>query len=113
VIDVYTPASSHWSVAAYMAMVLPAILLLCSIRHLKYLAPFSLLANLLYVVGLIITFQFLVVNMVPTASLPAFNSWASLPLFFGTVRVPKGLSTIIITCYNKLACILTQQLLFR
>lgn len=73
------------SQAAWIAIVIGPVILLCLIRHLKYLAPFSALANILYIIGLGITFQFLFRDLKPSTSLPAISSGETLPLFFGAV----------------------------
>ena len=54
------------------------------IRKLKFLAPFSLLANVLTACGLVIIVQWCVRDLKPINELPQFNSWATLPLYFGT-----------------------------
>jgi proton-coupled amino acid transporter len=53
------------------------------VRKLTHLAPFSMLANILTVVGLIITVQYCFKDLPPITDYPAFNSWEQLPLYFG------------------------------
>ena len=47
-------------------------------------APFSLLANVINVIGLIIILQYCVRDLPPVSTFPAFASWSTLPLYFGT-----------------------------
>ena len=55
----HTDPASYTDYRVYMAVVLVPLLLLVSIRNLKYLSPVSMLANLLQFAGLGITFYFL------------------------------------------------------
>ena len=55
----HTDPASYTDYRVYMAGVLVPLLLLVSIRNLKYLSPVSMLANLLQFTGLGITFYFL------------------------------------------------------
>ena len=55
----HTDPASYTDYRVYMAGVLVPMLLLVSIRNLKYLSPVSMLANLLQFAGLGITFYFL------------------------------------------------------
>jgi len=68
----------------YMAIILVPMLLLCSIRNLKYLSPISMLANLLQMVGLGLTFFYLFKDLPSTWERKAFATWGQLPLYFGT-----------------------------
>lgn len=67
-----------------MAIILFPILLTCLVRNLKYLAPFSTLANVLMLAGISMTLYYI------TQDLPAIHereyvaSFATMPLFFGT-----------------------------
>ncbi len=42
------------------------------------------MANVMNVVGLVIILQYCVRDLPPIGSYPAFNSWSTLPLYFGT-----------------------------
>ena len=55
----HTDPATYTDYRVYMAGVLVPLLLLVSIRNLKYLSPVSMLANLLQFAGLGITFYFL------------------------------------------------------
>lgn len=65
-------------------MTIPLIMLTW-IRNLKYLAPVSLISNLLQWTGIIVVFYYIFLEgLPPVNSVPAFGSWIGLPLFFGT-----------------------------
>jgi len=68
----------------YMTATLIPILALCSIRNLKRLAPISMLANMLQMVGLGLTFFYLLRDLPPTWDRGPFATWGQLPLYFGT-----------------------------
>ena len=54
------------------------------IRTLKYLAPLALVANVGITISMVIIFQYIVRDLPPASHYPAFNSWKTLPLYFGT-----------------------------
>ena len=68
----------------YMAVTLLPMLLLVSIRNLKYLSPVSMLANLLQFVGLGIIFYYLLQDIPLVSERKVFATWGQLPLYFGT-----------------------------
>jgi len=67
-----------------MGIILVPMLLLASIRNLKYLSPVSMLANLLQFVGLGIIFYYLLQDLPFTWERKLFATWGQLPLYFGT-----------------------------
>jgi len=81
VIEAYT------SLQVYFCLYQLAIFLLLipyvSIRHLKKLAPFSMLANVLTVVGLAITLFYCFTDLHSVTDRPAIASLSTLPLYFG------------------------------
>lgn len=54
------------------------------VKSLKYLAPVSMIASVLTILGLGIIFYYTVQDLPPASSRPAFAPWKQLPLFFGT-----------------------------
>jgi proton-coupled amino acid transporter len=54
------------------------------VKSLKYLAPVSMIASVLTIIGLGIIFYYTVQDLPPASSRPAFAAWKHLPLFFGT-----------------------------
>ena len=67
-----------------MAMILLPLLLLVSIRNLKYLAPVSMIANLLQFTALGITFYYMFQDLPPIVERKYVASWKQFPLYFGT-----------------------------
>merc|ERR1719264_1750325 len=55
----------------YIAMVLPFMLAMCSIRNLRYLSPFSILANIIQFVGLGIIFYYIFSTDLPPSDVLA------------------------------------------
>ncbi|KAF0301127.1 Proton-coupled amino acid transporter 4 [Amphibalanus amphitrite] len=82
VVDSYMP--EHVSLYVYMVAIIIPWVLLCWIRDLKILTPFSMMANVLIIVGLVITFIYLLHDLPPISERKAFSSLAQLPLYFGT-----------------------------
>ena len=72
----------------YMLCVAPAILLLGQIRNLKFLVPFSMVANLCLSVGICITLYYIFSGFKPE-NIEQLHygppSWSDLPKFFATV----------------------------
>ncbi|XP_060520345.1 proton-coupled amino acid transporter 2-like [Cylas formicarius] len=68
----------------HMAIILLPILLTALIRNLKYLAPFSTLANGLMVVGMLIVLYYASQDIPPVSQRDYIADWKQLPLFFGT-----------------------------
>ncbi|XP_067003578.2 proton-coupled amino acid transporter-like protein pathetic isoform X2 [Anabrus simplex] len=85
VVEYYTEIG--WPIQYYMVIVAPFLVTLNMVPNLKYLAPFSMLANTLMAVGLGITFYYIFSDLpsITNSGLPNFSSWSQLPLFFGTV----------------------------
>ncbi|XP_022124518.1 proton-coupled amino acid transporter-like protein CG1139 isoform X1 [Pieris rapae] len=88
VVDNYT-LDSEWlphdvDVRIYMAVLLPLLISMNLIRNLKYLAPFSMIANLLVGTGMVITFYYLFQDIPAISERKQFAGVARLPTFFGT-----------------------------
>ena len=82
VVDFYT--HSDIDLRLYMVMLLIPLILLNLIRNLKWLAPFSMIANMLMAAGVGITFYYVFSDLPSLDSRPHFASFHQLPLFFGT-----------------------------
>ncbi|XP_012281912.1 proton-coupled amino acid transporter-like protein pathetic isoform X2 [Orussus abietinus] len=82
VVDYY--AATDWDVRQYMAMLLPFLLIFSLVRNLKYLTPFSMVANVLMATGMGIAFFYIFSDLPSVSERPNFSSWSQLPLFFGT-----------------------------
>ncbi|XP_014211868.1 proton-coupled amino acid transporter-like protein pathetic isoform X2 [Copidosoma floridanum] len=73
----------HWDVRIYMAILLPLLIAFSLVRNLKYLAPFSMIANFLIAAGLSITFYYIFTDLPSLKEVKKFSSVSQLPLFFG------------------------------
>lgn len=69
----------------YILSLLPAVVLLAQIRNLKYLVPFSVIANLCIVIGFSVTLWYIFTDLQPVSSVKYFSSIEQLPKFFATV----------------------------
>jgi len=78
---------SYTSIRVYFWLYQFAIFLMMipyvSIRHLKMLAPFSMLANVLTIIGLVVTVYYCVIDLPDVSDRPAVASASTLPLYFG------------------------------
>lgn len=68
----------------YMVMLLPLVIAMNLIRNLKYLAPFSMIANFLVGICMTITFWYVFQDVPSPKTVPFIADWHSWPLFFGT-----------------------------
>ncbi|CAG4962234.1 unnamed protein product [Parnassius apollo] len=85
----YLAKDSEWfphdmDIRIYMALLLPLLIAMNLIRNLKYLAPFSMIANLLVGTGMGITFYYLFQDIPSISERKAFAGFDHLPTFFGT-----------------------------
>lgn len=71
-------------VYAYLLIILVPMILLNWIKNLKYLTPISAVATILTIIGLVITFSYLLRGLPRTSTVKAFSSWSQLPIYFGT-----------------------------
>lgn len=68
----------------FLILLLIPMILLNLVKNLKYLTPFSFIASLLTIIGLVICFYYMLQDLPKTDSVKAFSSWGKLPLYFGT-----------------------------
>ena len=71
-----------YDVRLYIALTIIPCIFLGQIRQLKYLVPFSAMANLFIVVTFGITLYYMFTGPLEYSERPLFSSWAQLPLFF-------------------------------
>lgn len=64
---------------------IPALILLAQVRNLRYLVPFSFLANVFIVVGLAITLYYIFTDLKPISTVKYVANVENLPIFFATV----------------------------
>jgi len=69
----------------YMAIILLPLILVNYIRNLKFLAPFSTLANVIMLTGIAIILYYIFREPLSFEERVAFGEVTNFPLFFGTV----------------------------
>jgi len=98
----------EWSVQTYMALLLLPMIFLNWIRNLKYLAPFSMIANACMAAGLGIIFYYVFQDLPPIKRegiVLGFTSFKQLPLFFGTaIYAFEGIGMVSETLFFSIAC---------
>uniref|UniRef100_A0A1A9W4P4 Amino acid transporter transmembrane domain-containing protein n=1 Tax=Glossina brevipalpis TaxID=37001 RepID=A0A1A9W4P4_9MUSC len=84
VVDFYTQ-ENELSIRLWIVIITCPLLFMCLIRNLKFLAPFSMIANLLMFIGIIITFTYIFTDLPSTEGRVGVADVTQWPLFFGTV----------------------------
>ena len=86
-----------WGYRIYIGLLVLPVILICSIRNLKYLSPCSVLANILEFVGLGIIFFYIFETKLPaTDTVPWFAGPETFPIFFGTaIFAFEGISVVL------------------
>lgn len=100
VVDYHTDTDKD--LRLYMAALLPLLIIFSLVRNLKFLAPFSMVANVLIATGVGITFYYIYRDMPTISDVPNFSSWPQLPLFFGTaIFALEGIGVVSIHIYAR------------
>jgi len=81
VVEAYT--SIHVYFWLYQLAIFVLLIPYVTIRHLKMLAPFSMLANVLTATGLAITLVYCFLELPSVTDRPAIADVTTLPLYFG------------------------------
>lgn len=87
---------------AYMAIALLPLILVNYIRNLKFLAPFSTLANIIMFTGIAIILYFIFREPLSFENRVAFGDVANFPLFFGTVLFALEAIGVIMPLENEM-----------
>lgn len=74
-----------WNVRIHILLVLLPVILVGQVRELRYLVPFSAIANLFILITFGITLYYMFNEPLRFDDKPNFSSWVQLPLFFATV----------------------------
>ncbi|XP_030372604.1 proton-coupled amino acid transporter-like protein CG1139 isoform X1 [Scaptodrosophila lebanonensis] len=83
VVDFYM--ENELSVRLWIVIVTGPLIFMCLVRNLKFLTPFSMIANILMFVGIIITFIYMFSDLPAPAERDGVVNVVQWPLFFGTV----------------------------
>ncbi|KAL5289754.1 hypothetical protein ACFFRR_009649 [Megaselia abdita] len=83
VVDYYS--DSDLNIRIYIILLVIPLIFMCLIRNLKFLTPFSFIANLLMFTGIAITLYYLFSELPPPESRPGVVNYQKWPIFFGTV----------------------------
>ncbi|XP_058789139.1 proton-coupled amino acid transporter-like protein pathetic isoform X2 [Phymastichus coffea] len=82
-------------IRTYMLCLIPAVVLLGQIRHLKILVPFSVVANISLTIGFAITLYYIFSDIQPLEKIHYVSTWEQLPKFFATVIFAiEGIGTV-------------------
>lgn len=83
-------------------MILLPLILINWVRNLKYLAPFSTLANILTFVGFAITLYYIFTDVPSITEREPVGKLEHMPLFFGTVLFALEAIGVVSIYYNTL-----------
>ncbi|XP_018300510.1 proton-coupled amino acid transporter-like protein CG1139 [Mycetomoellerius zeteki] len=86
----------------YMAIILIPLILVNYIRNLKFLAPFSTLANVIMLVGIAIILYYIFREPLSFEERVAFGEVTNFPLFFGTVLFALEAIGVIMPLENEM-----------
>jgi len=75
----------NWDIRIYIALTTIPCLFIGQIRNLKYLVPFSTMANIFIVIVFAITLYYIFAGDLVFSDKPAIASLTQIPLFFATV----------------------------
>ena len=83
VVDFY--GDNGITIRYWIMLVTIPLIFMCMVRNLKFLTPFSMIANLLMFVGIIITFTYIFTDLPSPSERVGVAEVVQFPLFFGTV----------------------------
>ncbi|XP_030069255.1 proton-coupled amino acid transporter 1-like [Microcaecilia unicolor] len=86
----------------YMLFLLPLFLLLSFVRSLKYLAFFSLLANVAMLISIVMIYKYIIKDIPNPSNLPYVAGWRSYTLFFGTAIFASECIGTVLPLENKM-----------
>ena len=84
VVEFYYP-SFVIDIRLYILMIYPIMVLMVIVKSLRYLTPFSFVANIMLAVACGITFSYIFVDMKPLSELKEIGTWSEIPLYLGIV----------------------------
>lgn len=102
VLDVYMP-TYKLSVETYCALTLVPLVLICQIRNLKWLVPFSAIANVLLVICFAITMYYIFSDMPSPSEREMVASVTQWPVFMSTVIFAMEGIGVVMPVENEMA----------
>ncbi|XP_050342030.1 proton-coupled amino acid transporter-like protein pathetic [Nymphalis io] len=102
VMDVYYPQYDI-SIRMYCILTLVPLILICQIRNLKYLVPFSAIANFLIVVVFAVTLYYTFVDLPPLSERDMVANISQWPLFLSTVIFAMEGIGVVMPVENEMA----------
>lgn len=91
-----------WEVIPYMFLILVPLIITCQIRELKYLVPFSFLANVFLVVSFCITLYYIFSDLEMKDDLKMIGTMNTIPLFFSTAIFAMEGIGVVMPLENKM-----------
>lgn len=101
-LDVYIP-EYQLSIQTYCALTLVPLVLICQIRNLKYLVPFSAIANILIFIVFAITLYYVFTDLPPVKDREMVASVTQWPLFLSTVIFAMEGIGVVMPLENEMA----------
>lgn len=74
----------HIDLSIHMIFVVVPVLLACMVRNLKYLTPFSTIANIMMAAGVAVVVYEATQDLPDVETREYIGTWQQLPLYFGT-----------------------------
>jgi proton-coupled amino acid transporter len=94
-----------WPIQIYMVFLIPPLILMNLLRSLKYLTPFSMISNFLFILGVGISYYYIFDDLPPISDRPNFSSWQQLPIFFGTtIFALEGVGVVSVLLSKQPCC---------
>lgn len=100
-VDYYHP-DLQWSVIPYMFLILLPLIISCQIRELKFLVPFSFLANVFLVTSFGMTLYYIFSDLEMRDDLKMIGTMNTIPLFFSTAIFAMEGIGVVMPLENKM-----------
>jgi proton-coupled amino acid transporter len=95
--------SLGWNYRDYLLILCIPTILICSIRQLKYIAPLTIVANILQIGGIALVFyQIFSSPLRDVGSVPLFGQASSLPVCFGIIFFAFGGISVVLPIQNQM-----------
>ncbi|CAH0717462.1 unnamed protein product, partial [Brenthis ino] len=102
VIEVYYP-EYNFPIQIYCCMTFVPLVLICQVRNLKYLVPFSMIANIFIVIVFGVTMYYMFMDLPPMSEREMVASVSQWPLFLSTVIFAMEGIGVVMPIENEMA----------